>query len=95
MSGFIALWSKRGTRPAADLERAGAAFRHRGPDDYAALSRGPAAFASRQLKVFDLSEEVHQPVLNEDGTLMLVADCEIYNYQELQMELRRRGMQQK
>lgn len=91
MSGFIALWSKRGTRPAADLERAGAAFRHRGPDDYAALSRGPAAFASRQLKVFDLSEEVHQPVLNEDGTMMLVADCEIYNYQELQRELRRRG----
>ena len=63
---------------------------HRGPDDEGAHADGPLAFGMRRLSIIDL-EGGHQPLSNEDGTLWLVANGEIYNYQALRQELAAQG----
>jgi asparagine synthase (glutamine-hydrolysing) len=75
---------------ATTLERMGAVTRHRGPDDAGAYVDGPIAIGMRRLSVIDVAGG-HQPLSNEDGTLWLVANGEIYNYRELSSELRAQG----
>jgi asparagine synthase (glutamine-hydrolysing) len=67
-----------------------AAIRHRGPDDGGAYVDDRAALGMRRLSIIDLSTG-HQPMANEDETLWLVFNGEIYNFQALGQELRRRG----
>lgn len=59
---------------------------HRGPDDEGSHADGPLAFGMRRLSIIDVAGG-HQPLANEDGTLWLVANGEIYNYRELRSEL--------
>ena len=63
---------------------------HRGPDDEGTYSDGPIALGMRRLSIIDLAGG-HQPLTNEDGTLWIVANGEIYNYRELQRDLTARG----
>ena len=63
---------------------------HRGPDDEGTFADGPVALGMRRLSIIDLAGG-HQPLTNEDGTLWLVANGEIYNYRELQRSLRAQG----
>ena len=63
---------------------------HRGPDDQGAHADGPLAFGMRRLSIIDV-EGGHQPLTNEDRTLWLVANGEIYNYRALRRELQARG----
>ncbi len=63
---------------------------HRGPDDEGAYADGPLALGMRRLSIIDLAGG-HQPLSNEDGTLWLVANGEIYNYRELRRELAAQG----
>ena len=63
---------------------------HRGPDDEGAYADGPLAFGMRRLSIIDVAGG-HQPLSNEDGTLWLVANGEIYNYQALRSELTAHG----
>ncbi len=71
---------------------------HRGPDDAgnfldlpADLERlGGAALGFRRLSIIDLSGG-HQPMTNEDGTVWIVFNGEIYNHQELRRELQALG----
>lgn len=63
---------------------------HRGPDDDGEYCRGPIALGMRRLSIIDLAGG-HQPLTNEDGTLWLVANGEIYNYRELQRKLAVQG----
>jgi asparagine synthase (glutamine-hydrolysing) len=49
------------------------------------------SLAFRRLAIIDLSENGHQPMFNEDGTLVLVFNGEIYNFQELRTELEQHG----
>ena len=63
---------------------------HRGPDDEGAYGEGPLAFGMRRLSIIDLVGG-HQPLSNEDGTLWLIANGEIYNYRELRRELTSQG----
>jgi asparagine synthase (glutamine-hydrolysing) len=65
---------------------------HRGPDDEGVHTDGPLAFGMRRLSIIDLAGG-HQPLTNEDGTLWLVANGEIYNYRELRGRLAARGHQ--
>jgi asparagine synthase (glutamine-hydrolysing) len=65
---------------------------HRGPDDEGAHYDGACALGMRRLSIIDLAGG-HQPLTNEDGTLWLVANGEIYNYRELRGELEARGHQ--
>ncbi len=52
---------------------------------------GPIALAHRRLAIIDLSSEGLQPMTNEDGTLWLVFNGEIYNFLELREDLIKKG----
>lgn len=66
---------------------------HRGPDDQGCmvLENGSAGVAHRRLSIIDLSPHGRQPLVNEDRTLALVCNGEIYNYQELRRGLEAKG----
>jgi len=59
---------------------------HRGPDDEGFYQDGPVGLAARRLKIIDL-EGGHQPMPNEDGTVWVVYNGEIYNHATLRREL--------
>ena len=63
---------------------------HRGPDSDGMLIDGPVGLAMRRLSIIDLAGG-DQPIGNEDGSIQVVQNGEIYNYQELNEELRRAG----
>jgi asparagine synthase (glutamine-hydrolysing) len=59
---------------------------HRGPDDRGVLITDSFAFGMRRLSIIDLAHG-HQPIWNEDKTICVVFNGEIYNYRELRPEL--------
>ncbi len=59
---------------------------HRGPDDRGVLVEDSFAFGMRRLSIIDLSGG-HQPISNEDGTVTIVFNGEIYNHRELRPTL--------
>jgi asparagine synthase (glutamine-hydrolysing) len=63
---------------------------HRGPDDWGVHADGPVAFGVRRLSIIDVAGG-HQPIANEDGTVVVAYNGEIYNYRELRERLRRSG----
>lgn len=63
---------------------------HRGPDDEGFYASGPVGFGFRRLSIIDLNTG-HQPISNEDGTVWIVFNGEIYNYQELREFLISKG----
>ena len=60
---------------------------HRGPDSEGRYIDEDAALGFRRLSIIDLSAEGDQPLYNEDRSMALVFNGEIYNYQELRAEL--------
>jgi asparagine synthase (glutamine-hydrolysing) len=60
---------------------------HRGPDDSGTYSDKGVAFGHRRLSIIDLNTG-HQPVHNEDGSVWVMLNGEIYNYRELRQELK-------
>jgi asparagine synthase (glutamine-hydrolysing) len=78
---------------APDLDAVGrmsARLVHRGPDDEGLFHEGPVALAARRLSIIDLAHG-HQPISNEDGSVVVVQNGEIYNHRELKRELERGG----
>ena len=72
------------------------AMRHRGPDDEGIYIDIPASgpcvgLGHRRLKIIDLSEAGHQPMSNEDKTVWIVFNGEIYNFQEIRSILKDKG----
>ena len=65
---------------------------HRGPDDDGFYRSGNVGLAMRRLSIIDL-QSGKQPVTNEDRTIWLVYNGEIYNYRELREALQKRGHQ--
>jgi asparagine synthase (glutamine-hydrolysing) len=63
---------------------------HRGPDSEGSHVDGPVGIAARRLAIIDLTGG-DQPIANEDGTVVVVQNGEIYNYRELMRELERAG----
>jgi asparagine synthase (glutamine-hydrolysing) len=66
------------------------AMMHRGPDEEGVYLGDGVGLGMRRLSIIDL-ENGRQPVSNEDGTIWVVFNGEIYNYRELRAELTRRG----
>ncbi|HEY3354523.1 MAG TPA: asparagine synthase (glutamine-hydrolyzing) [Polyangia bacterium] len=62
------------------------ALRRRGPDDEGGYAAGPVALGHRRLSIIDLGGG-HQPLGNEDGSIQIVLNGEIYNFQDLRREL--------
>ena len=63
---------------------------HRGPDDEGIYARGPVGLGMRRLSIIDLSGG-RQPIHNEDESVWVVFNGEIYNFPELRQELEARG----
>jgi asparagine synthase (glutamine-hydrolysing) len=66
------------------------AIAHRGPDDEGYYVSGPVGFGFRRLSIIDLNTG-HQPISNEDGSVWIVFNGEIYNYQALRQQLQGKG----
>src|SRR2546425_5587230 len=81
------------------LQRMVRAQAHRGPDDEGLITLTPSsshqipcvALGSRRLAIIDLSPAGHQPMANEDGTVWVTYNGEIYNFLGLRDELITRG----
>lgn len=67
-------------------------MRHRGPDDQGHFVDGPIGLGFRRLSIIDLATG-NQPIRNEDGTVVLVFNGEIYNYKPLREGLLEAGHQ--
>ena len=74
----------------AELRRMTEAIIHRGPDSDGYYLKDTVGLGMRRLRIIDL-ETGEQPIANEDGSLWIVFNGEIYNYVELRPELEARG----
>jgi len=89
----IAGYAGWGASPAASeshLRAMCGAIRHRGPDDEGHHVASSVALGMRRLSVIDPAGG-HQPIANEDGSVQVVFNGEIYNHRELHAELERAG----
>ena len=67
-----------------------ATLQNRGPDDLGYYLEGPAGLGHRRLSIIDL-ETGHQPLANEDKTIWIVYNGELYNYPEIRNNLVKAG----
>src|SRR5688572_15582518 len=72
------------------LQRLCGARMHRGPDDEGFYLNAEVGLGMRRLKIIDL-ETGSQPLRNEDGSVWVVLNGEIYNFKELRRDLEQRG----
>jgi asparagine synthase (glutamine-hydrolysing) len=75
------------------LRRMGEAIAHRGPDGEGVFSDGACGLVHRRLAIIDLSPAGHQPMATEDGRFVLSYNGEVFNFQELRVELESLGWQ--
>jgi asparagine synthase (glutamine-hydrolysing) len=75
---------------AATIHRMCQAIVHRGPDDEGLFVKDGTGLGMRRLSIIDLAGG-HQPVFNEDGSVWIVFNGEIYNFPELRKDLLKRG----
>lgn len=80
----------RGERAESQTRSMLAGMIHRGPDDEGVLSKPGAALGMRRLSIIDLAGG-HQPVFNEDGTVGIVFNGEVYNFAQLRDTLEKSG----
>ena len=91
MCGFAAFYDPTGATPEpAWLAAAARSIRHRGPDDEGFLCEPGAGLAFRRLAIVDVSAG-HQPLSNEDGTVWIAYNGEIYNHAAVRRELEAHG----
>ena len=94
MCGICGIFNFESHAPAdrASLKRATDAMMHRGPDDEGFYVDGDLGLGNRRLSIIDLPGG-HQPIANEDHTVWITYNGEIYNYRELRPGLESRGHQ--
>jgi asparagine synthase (glutamine-hydrolysing) len=93
IAGFVESQSSQPFDAGARLDlahRMCAVIAHRGPDDEGIWTQDGVALGMRRLSIIDLSTG-HQPIRNEDGTIWIVFNGEIYNFRELRAELAEAG----
>ena len=90
MCGIAGFYLRAGPADPVRVKAMCARIRHRGPDDEGFHIEGPCALGMRRLSIIDLATG-HQPISNEDGSVWIVFNGEIYNYGELRAQLGRRG----
>src|SRR5262247_686956 len=92
MCGIAGLYNLTGEQVAPDsVSRMTTMLAHRGPDDSGLWSAGAIALGHRRLSIIDLSPRGRNPMPNEDETVWLTFNGEIYNYKELRPRLLERG----
>jgi asparagine synthase (glutamine-hydrolysing) len=92
MCGIAGVLHTDGGRPSRSvLERMNATMAHRGPDGAGTVCDGPMGLTHRRLSIIDLSDAAAQPLVNEDGTVQLIYNGEVYNFADLRTELEELG----
>ena len=93
MCGIVGQLNRTDGTPVAPelLHRMNEAIVHRGPDDEGLYVDGAFGMGMRRLSFNDLSPSGNQPLGNEDGSVQVVCNGEIYNSPELRRELEARG----
>jgi asparagine synthase (glutamine-hydrolysing) len=93
MCGIVGKLYLDGQRPVQPelLDKMLQAVAHRGPDGEGKYLAGPVGLGHRRLSIIDLSTSGSQPMCNEDSTVWIVFNGEIYNYLELRDGLAKRG----
>src|ERR1043165_5807151 len=89
IAGIIDLAGRR-PAPAGVVQRMANAITHRGPDEDGYLERPGISLASRRLSIVDLADG-QQPMTNEDGSLFVVFNGELFDYVERREELIQKG----
>ncbi len=87
MCGVCGYLARDGIASERRVAEMAATLVHRGPDAERCHVDGPVALGHRRLSIIDLSEAAHEPITNEDGSLWLVFNGEIYNFRELRKDL--------
>ncbi len=92
MCGIVALSCSEPCANETALKRALKAIEHRGPDGYGywVSSDGKKALGNVRLAIIDPRDEGLQPMVNEDGRVIVVLNGEIYNYKDLKKELEKK-----
>ncbi|HEV7565354.1 MAG TPA: asparagine synthase (glutamine-hydrolyzing) [Microbacteriaceae bacterium] len=92
MCGIAGILDTKGAPIDADLlRRMTDAIAHRGPDGEGWWTEGGVGLGNRRLAIIDLSDAGRQPMTNEDDSIVLTYNGEIYNFRELRTELERAG----
>jgi asparagine synthase (glutamine-hydrolysing) len=87
MCGICGYLSREPGPEEQGAETMAARLAHRGPDGERLHVDGGVALGHRRLSIIDLSEAASEPMPNEDGSLWLVFNGEIYNFRELRQQL--------
>ncbi len=92
MCGINAIIKKKGIAEISDIRRMGSVLQHRGPDGagFASLKNGAILFGHNRLSIIDFHEG-HQPLFNQDGSVCITFNGEIYDYKSHREDLLRRG----
>jgi asparagine synthase (glutamine-hydrolysing) len=94
MCGIVGVCHRHGEPVAASLlKRMTDVIAHRGPDSEGHYIDGSVGLGHRRLSIIDLSPSGHQPMANEDGSVLIIFNGEIYNFQKLRIELEALGHQ--
>ena len=91
MCGIAGIYSVSGGVSKEPLEIMSKRLEHRGPDGCGIKIFDKCGLVHRRLSIIDLSENASQPMCNEDETLWLVFNGEIYNFLELREILIEKG----
>ena len=75
-----------------ELRKMNALMVHRGPDDEGIFKGGPLGLCHRRLKIIDLSDNGHQPIVDSSGRFVMTYNGECYNYKELKSQLEKDGV---
>lgn len=93
MCGIVGIWSSRRQVNEAVLSSMTDALAHRGPDDSGIYidKQNHIGFGHRRLSILDLSPLGHQPMSNDDGSIWITYNGEVYNFHEIRDELKKKG----
>jgi len=73
------------------IKEMASAISHRGPDQEGYYVDNNISLGHKRLSIIDLSENGKQPMFNEDGTICVIFNGEIYNFKEIKTELEKKG----
>jgi asparagine synthase (glutamine-hydrolysing) len=87
MCGICGYVSREGPATEVAIRAMAGTLAHRGPDGEGFHLDGPAALGHRRLSIIDLTEAASEPMTNEDSSLWLTFNGEIYNFREIRRDL--------
>ena len=92
MCGIAGIFDMSGQRVSVkDLETLKKNLYHRGPDDSGIWCKNNIGLSHTRLSIIDVSSKAHQPMTNEDGTIWITFNGEVYNFFELRKKLKELG----